>query len=214
MGGTLMPGNKPCPDGCDCEKHSRSKDGITELGRNRKPCPDGCGCRRHDKEARRKAAEARWAKPGQREAQAEVGREVLGRRWTDEGAREAGKVLDGPLENQATDLEREASSRGIRPPARSTLRRYGLDRDEWLVLMASQGWRCPVCLKTGASVKWNTDHDHVPLWSKRPPEERKRYVRGVLCVYCNFRRVNSRMPADEARRIADYLSAYEIRRDG
>lgn len=112
-----------------------------------------------------------------------------------------------------TALEHEAAKRGIRPPAAPTLRRYGITREEWLALMAAQGWRCPICLKTGAAVKWNTDHDHVPAWAKRPPAERKKYVRGVLCVYCNFRRVKSRMPSAEARRIADYLAAYEARRD-
>jgi hypothetical protein len=112
-----------------------------------------------------------------------------------------------------TALEAEATRRGIRPPAASTLRRYGLAREEWLALMAAQGWRCPVCLKTGAAVRWNTDHDHVPNWKNRPGEERKRYVRGVLCVYCNFRRVHSRMVAAEAQRIADYIKAYETRRD-
>lgn len=110
-------------------------------------------------------------------------------------------------------LVEEAEAHGIRPPSPATLRRYGLTAGDWLGLLKAQGWRCPVCLKSGPTVKWNTDHDHVPGWAKRPPEERKRYVRGVLCSYCNHRRVNSRMPADEARRIADYLSAYENRRD-
>lgn len=207
-----MPGNRPCPVGCTCEKHTRSKRQVTELGKARKPCPAGCTCKRHDSAARRGAARSRWSQPGQREAQAEVGREALNRRWSDEGAEEAQKSLDAPLETPATELEAEASKRGIRPPASSTLRRYGLDREEWLRLLANQGWRCPVCHKTGTAVKWNTDHDHVPGWKNRPPEERKKFVRGVLCVYCNFRRVKSRMPAAEAQRIADYLRAYEERR--
>lgn len=112
-----------------------------------------------------------------------------------------------------TANEREAARRGIRPPGPATLRRYGITAEEWLTLLAAQGWRCPICLKTGAAVRWNTDHDHVPGWAKRPAEERKRYVRGVLCAYCNHRRVNSRMPAAEAQRIADYLAAYEARRN-
>ena len=112
-----------------------------------------------------------------------------------------------------TALEREARRRGIKAPAPATLRRYGLSADEWLALLAGQGWRCPICHKSGASVTWNTDHDHVPRWRYMTPEERKRYVRGVLCAYDNHRRVNSRMSAAEARRIADYLAAYEARRD-
>lgn len=109
-------------------------------------------------------------------------------------------------------LQDEAARHGIRPPTAATLRRYGLTADDWLAMAKAQGWRCPVCLKSGAAVKWNTDHDHVPGWAKKPPEERRRFVRGVLCAYCNHRRVNSRMPAVEARRIAAYLTAYEERR--
>jgi Recombination endonuclease VII len=111
-----------------------------------------------------------------------------------------------------TALERQAARHGIRPPGPATLRRYGITAAEWLGLLKAQGWRCPVCRKR-AGVRWNTDHDHVPGWKHKTPAERRRYVRGVLCSYCNFRRVNSRMGAVEAQRIADYLAAYEARRD-
>jgi hypothetical protein len=112
-----------------------------------------------------------------------------------------------------TALETEAARHGIRPPGAPTLRRYGLTAAQWLRLFKAQGWRCPICRKSGAGVRWNTDHDHVPGWKVMPAAERRRYVRGVLCAYCNYRRVNSRMPATEAQRIADYLAAYEARRD-
>lgn len=208
----MSPGRWPCPEGCTCEKHTRPREQITSLGRARKPCPAGCSCGRHDKAARRRAAQVRWERPEERDAQAEVLRRTLKARYTDEGARQLEAAPDARLEDPMTSLEEEAARRGIRPPALSTLRRYGITRDAWLALLAGQGWKCAVCLKTGPTVKWNTDHDHVPMWAKRPPEERARYVRGVLCVFCNFRRVNSRMPAAEARRIAEYLEAYEERR--
>ena len=102
----------------------------------------------------------------------------------------------------------------VKPPQAATLRRYGITQADWLDLFAGQGHRCPVCHKSGTTVRWATDHDHVPGWKAKPPAERARYVRGVLCSYCNHRRVNSRMTAEEARRIADYLQAYEERRDG
>ena len=110
-------------------------------------------------------------------------------------------------------LAEVAAGHGIRPPSPATLRRYGLTADEWLGLLRAQGWRCAICLKRHG-VRWNTDHDHVPGWKQMAAPHRKRYVRGVLCAYCNHRRVNSRMPAVEARRIARYLEDYEARRDG
>jgi hypothetical protein len=110
-------------------------------------------------------------------------------------------------------LEKEAARRGVRPPGPATLKKYGLTALEWLAMMERQGWGCPVCLRKGAGMRWNTDHDHVPRWRYMPPEERRQYVRGVLCVYCNYRRVNSHMSAAEAARIAAYLAAYEARRN-
>ncbi len=110
-------------------------------------------------------------------------------------------------------LTQEAARRGVTPPSATTLRRYGLTQDDWLALLKAQGWKCPVCTKAARLVRLNTDHDHVPGWKDRSPAERARCVRGVLCAYCNHRRVNSRMSASEARRIADYLKRYETRRD-
>ena len=115
-------------------------------------------------------------------------------------------------------LTMEAFQRGITPPAAQTLRTYGLTQDDWLALLKGQDWKCPICMqgndrpKTGKQALWNTDHEHVPGWVKMAPEKRKTYVRGVLCYYCNHRRVNSRMASDEAQRIADYFRAYEERR--
>ena len=106
----------------------------------------------------------------------------------------------------------EAEARGVVPPTEKTLEKYGITQEEWLGLLAAQGWICPICMKD--KNRWNTDHEHVAGWAKMPPERRKLYVRGVLCWRCNHRRVNSLMPAYEAVRIAEYLKAYERRRDG
>jgi hypothetical protein len=110
-----------------------------------------------------------------------------------------------------TTLLAQAKAHGVTPPTERTLYRYGITVNDWIRLLKNQGWVCPICLK--GERKWNTDHDHVPQWKDMPDEERKRYVRGVLCWSCNHRRVNSRMSAEEAQRIADYLASYEARRD-
>lgn len=108
---------------------------------------------------------------------------------------------------------REAAALRIKPPTAATLRRYGLTAEEWLELLRRQGWRCPVCERSAKRVLLNTDHEHVPGWARLKPADRKRFVRGVLCAHCNHRLVDSRIPAEKARRIADYLTAYEARRD-
>jgi len=116
-----------------------------------------------------------------------------------------------------TYLTMEAFHRGITPPAQKTLDRYGITQDEWLALLLNQGWVCPICevgnvKPSGKKTVWNTDHEHVPKWESMPPEERKKYVRGVLCHHCNHRKVGNHRDADLVQRIADYLKSYEARK--
>lgn len=109
-------------------------------------------------------------------------------------------------------LLQEAAKRGIKVVLPSTTKKYGLTVNEWLKLLAAQGWCCAVC-RRHRGVKFTTDHEHVPGWKKMPPEQRKRYVRGVLCTHCNYRVVHSNLSAKQAQNIADYLTNYERRRD-
>ncbi len=109
-----------------------------------------------------------------------------------------------------TRIEEEAKALGITPPTPATLRRYGLTRTQWLQLLKVQGWVCPICERRVA--RWNIDHHHAPGWKLMPPEQRRRYVRGVLCIRCNFRLVHSTISAAVAQRVADYVAAYEKRR--
>ena len=109
-------------------------------------------------------------------------------------------------------LVTEAASHGVKLPQQKTVERYGITVDEWLALLHNQGWCCPVCRKH-KGVQWTTDHEHVRGWKAMPPEQRRRYVRGILCRHCNWKVVHSRLTAEQARRIATYLEAYEARRD-
>lgn len=195
------------------------------LGRSRKPCPDGCTCKRHDREARRAAAQSRWDNGGQpaRDAQAEVCRAVANARWSagdDEFAhwmaRVRGDLAEDPYlyepVNGLEDHRAMAAKLGVKIVQTATLRRYGLTELEWLELLADQGWRCPICLRR--VTQYVTDHEHVKGWKALPPSERKRYVRGVLCVYDNYKVVPSKMTAEEAARMVLYIRQYEERRDG
>jgi hypothetical protein len=110
-------------------------------------------------------------------------------------------------------LEQEALEHGVRPPQPGTLAKYGLSADEWLAMLKENDWRCPICFK-GVGVRWVTDHRHVPGWKAMAPEDRKRHVRGVLCSFCNHRRVHSTLNAEMAQRIADYFKRAEERMHG
>lgn len=113
---------------------------------------------------------------------------------------------------RATELTMAAFRRGITPPAAATLARYGLTSEEWLEMLAAQSWMCPICERDAGKLRLNTDHEHVRGFDKLPPSEKRQYTRGILCAYCNFRRVHSTMSAELFQRCADYVRRYEERR--
>lgn len=108
-------------------------------------------------------------------------------------------------------LEKLAEENGItRIPIQKTLNIYGLTRYEWLHMLHSQGWACGCCRKR--QQLWNIDHYHKRGWKKLPPEERKKWVRGILCWHCNKTIVGSQLSAADGKNIHHYLRQWEIRK--
>lgn len=69
---------------------------------------------------------------------------------------------------------------------------YGLTREQYDFL--NKGY-CPICLRLfSIDVSPVVDHDHV-----------SRKCRGVVCRYCNHRRIGHHRDSALLRRIADYL---------
>lgn len=95
-------------------------------------------------------------------------------------------------------------------PSDSTLERYGLTRSEWQVMYDVYNGRCHVCREPPKGYLC-IDHEHVKGWRKMAPADRKRYVRGLLCFYCNYRRVGRGINLLMATRMVEYLTTYEQR---
>jgi hypothetical protein len=82
------------------------------------------------------------------------------------------------------------------PPAHR-LRRYGLTPEDWSTLLASQGYKCPLCLKPfGPARSPQTDHDH-----------RTGHTRGLLCVHCNNQVLGITDDVDYWHRLVRYLES-------
>jgi hypothetical protein len=56
------------------------------------------------------------------------------------------------------------------------------------------------------------DHEHVRGWKKMPPEQRKLYVRGLTCWYCNSTYLGRGLTVAKAEGVVRYLKAYAARR--
>lgn len=71
-------------------------------------------------------------------------------------------------------------------------RTYGLTKGQYDELDTGG---CPICLRDWSdTVKPVVDHDHV-----------EQLVRGIVCRYCNHRRIGHHRDADLVDRIANYL---------
>ena len=97
-------------------------------------------------------------------------------------------------------------------PTPLTLRKYGLSRDEWTAMLEAQGGTCAVCLYDPPSGRLVIDHEHVPKWKKMAPEQRKQYVRGLLCWTCNRYFLARGATEFKLARAAEYLKRYHLRR--
>jgi hypothetical protein len=96
---------------------------------------------------------------------------------------------------------------GLHLPSPATLKKYGLTEVEWRDLASAQGFVCAVCRKLPQSGRLCIDHRHVPKWKALPPEQRKTFVRGLVCYQDNHALLRRGMTPERLRSAADYLEA-------
>lgn len=113
---------------------------------------------------------------------------------------------------QLRTLQRKATEYGVIPPSQKTLDKYGLTLQEWFTYLDEHDWYCRVCLRRTNTGRYVTDHEHVAGWSGMEAEQRKLYVRGVVCWHCNRYLLVRGITPDRAYRIAKYLEDFEQRR--
>lgn len=99
---------------------------------------------------------------------------------------------------QLTDKQLKAKDASLR-------RQYNITLEEFLGILDSQGWKCPVCQSKYQPGKlWAVDHEHRSGLSGP--------VRGVCCFRCNRYKIG-KLSLEEATRIHEYMTsppAYKI----
>jgi len=106
----------------------------------------------------------------------------------------------------------------IRPPTKSTMKKYGMDVELWYTFLDLQDWKCPICNRDFSSeLRPVIDHEHVKDFKKMKAENKRKFIRGLCCNYCNRRRIPTRSKGITATEIAynvyNYLADYDSRRD-
>jgi hypothetical protein len=76
----------------------------------------------------------------------------------------------------------------------------------------AQNHACAVCKQEPTKGRLCIDHEHVKKWKKMPPDERVKFVRGLLCYRCNTTFVGRGITVERSRGVTAYLEAYQLRR--
>lgn len=102
----------------------------------------------------------------------------------------------------------------IEVPSKATLAKYGLNEGQWRAILVRQKFVCAVCQKSPSKGRLCIDHEHVKGWKKMPAEQRRLYVRGLLCWFCNHYYLSRAITIAKAENVVAYLKAYEERHPG
>jgi hypothetical protein len=97
----------------------------------------------------------------------------------------------------------------LKTPSQTTLKKYGLTELMWHDIADSQDRCCYVCQKVPKSGRLCIDHEHVKGFKKMDNIEKRKYVRGLLCMFCNRFFLARGQSIQKAERIAMYLRRYD-----
>jgi len=102
-------------------------------------------------------------------------------------------------------------------PTQKTLDKYGLTESDFQQMLKAQDYKCPICKKTpnpskkDGKIRFVVDHYHAKGWKKMQPEQRKTFVRGLLCWYDNRYFLSKGITREKAKAVDEYLADFEAR---
>lgn len=203
-----MPGNRPCPPGCDCWKHApRSYSsanscapGCTCSRHRTQACPVGCTCKRHRGGVNLSPAEKVERRNKRRKEAREADPEKF-RAWERKGAR-AYRDANREEINEKKRARRASSPDRGRDERRFA--RHGLRPGDYAQLWEEQAGCCCYC---GDELprepkKVHVEHDHICC---APGFSCSLCRRGLACSDCNHVLGQARDDPDRLERIAANL---------
>jgi hypothetical protein len=105
----------------------------------------------------------------------------------------------------------------VRVPSKETRRKYfagdpDMTRVKWGYVLHRQDGVCAICGGVPKSGILHIEHEHVRGWSRMAREDREKYIRGLVCQFCNRFVLARTMTLRKAKAIVRYLRAYEARK--
>lgn len=106
----------------------------------------------------------------------------------------------------------------MRTPSKATLKKYGLSLDEWIALYNKHDGRCWICKAPfdGSDRRYEprtacVDHEHVKGFKKMSDDEKRQYIRGMLCFQCNRLIAQKSNTVEKLQAGISYLNNYKRR---
>lgn len=95
------------------------------------------------------------------------------------------------------------------PRDRHLRKAYGITEKDYQEMLKRQGGVCFICGNPRKTRSLAVDHEHVKGYKKMPPEEKRKYVRGLLCFTCNWIMCSRGVSLAKAKKLVEYLTNYE-----
>jgi len=104
----------------------------------------------------------------------------------------------------------------LTPPTKATLKSKGITLEMWYNYVDMSDGKCPICEREFTSeFRPVIDHIHVKGFKKMKPEQKQKWVRGLVCRYCNQRRLPkgsaTLTPTEIAWNIYNFYVDYDMR---
>lgn len=94
---------------------------------------------------------------------------------------------------------------------------YGITLEEWTEMFENQQKVCWICKTLPPTGRLSVDHIHIKGFKKMEPNDKKQYVRGLLCFLCNvlvgkFERTNNvQINRKRLFGVVDYFKVYRMK---
>lgn len=95
-------------------------------------------------------------------------------------------------------------------------KKYGITFVEWHKLYYNQSATCAICKILPKNKILCVDHIHIRGFKKMSPEEKRKYIRGLVCFCCNtaFGRIERRKnPRQLLENINKYFEVHKMKGD-
>ncbi len=91
--------------------------------------------------------------------------------------------------------------------------KFGISLEEFDVLFLQQQSKCKACKSTEHNGRnWSVDHEHIEGYADLPSNDKKKYIRGILCHPCNAGLGLFKNSIEKLESAIQYLKDYQARK--